>query len=172
MGKEKKNVLNVLGTNIFKKHGVLDFNGLFTGIPQWLRLHSYDFFEKGRSEKVTSTGKYIESNWVAEREVTPYVKYKMKINILVRDLTDVAVEKHGKTIKMQRGRVEVDFKTEMEKNYMKDGRRRFNPEKEFQEILRVFYERYVAKQELSKQEDKLLLESQDFVKHIHQFLYP
>lgn len=172
MGKEKKLVVGNYGPHLFKKHGIVDFNGLMAAIPQWLRTQGYDFMEKGRSEKSTSTGKYMESNWAAEREATSYVKYKFKINIWARDMTDVAVEKHGKTLKLQRGRIELDVKSEMEKNYPKDGRKTFNTDKKFQEILRIFYEKYVFKQQLSTLEDKLLFEHQDFVKFLQQYLYP
>ena len=171
MGKEKKLTMGVLGPVVFKKNGVADFNGLLAAIPKWLRTQGYDCLEKGRSEKSTSTGKTIESNWIAMKEVTAYVRYIIKINLFVRDLTDVAVEKHGKTVKMQRGRIELDFKSEYEKNYPRDGKKVFNTDKKYQEILRVFYERYVVKQQLTALDDKLLFESNDFVKHIQQFLY-
>ena len=172
MGKEKRLVIGVLGPTVLKKHGIVDFNGLISAIPSWLRSQGYDCIEKGRSEKSTSTGKYIESNWIAVKEVTGYVKYIVKINIFVRDLTDVAVEKKGKTVKLQRGRVELDFKSEFEKNYARDGRRWFNTEKRFQELLRIFYERYAVKQQIKTLDDKLLFESNDFIKYVQQFLFP
>lgn len=172
MGKEKKPIVGINGPHLFKKHGIVDFNGLIAAIPQWFRTQGYDFLEKGRSEKSTSTGKYIESNWVGFKEVSSYVKYTLKVNLWVRDLTDVAVEKHGKTLKLQRGRVELDIKSEMEKNYKKDGRQTFNTDKKSQEILRVFYERYIFKSQLTTFEDKLLFEYQDFIKELQKHLYP
>lgn len=172
MGKEKKPIVGIYGPHLFKKHGIVDFNGLISAIPQWYRTQGYDFLEKGRSEKSTSTGKYIESNWVGVKEVSSYVKYYIKINIWVRDLTDVAVEKNGKTLKLQRGRIELDIKSEMEKNYEKDGRRTFNTKKKFHDILRVFYEKYIMKSQLSAFEDKILFEYQDFIKELQKHLYP
>lgn len=172
MGKEKKNPITVLGPNLFKKHGIVDFNGLFSFIPHWLRTQGYGALEKGRSEKITSTGKAIESNWIAEKEVSDYVKYRVKINLFVRDLTDVAVERHGKTVKLQKGRVEIDFKSEMEKNIMINGRQRFNPDKDFHNFLKTIYEKYIIKPQLQALEDKLLAESQDFIKTMQSHLYP
>lgn len=171
MGKEKRPIIISFGT-VMKRHGIVDFKGLISSIQGWLRTQGYDFIEKGRSEKSTSTGKYMESNWMAEKEVSGYVKYRIKINLFVRDMTDVAIEKSGKTLKMQRGRIELDIKSEMEKNYEKDGRRWFNPKKKFHELLRIFYERYIAKQHLSSLDDKLLFESQDFAKYLQKSLYP
>ena len=108
----------------------------------------------------------------AAKEVTGYVKYIIKVNVFVRDLTDVAVEKKGKTVKLQRGRVELDFKSEFEKNYARDGRKLFNTDKRFQELLRIFYEKYVIKQQIKTLDDKLLMESMTFTKHVQQFLFP
>jgi hypothetical protein len=169
MGKEKKNPISVVEQYLVKKHGLFQFEPAFKAISSWFKAHSYEFIEKGHSEKVGSTGRTVESNWVAERKITDYVKFNVKVDVWLRDMTDVAMEKDGKKIKMNRGRIEFIFNADMEKNYAdKYGESKFDEHKgTFSNFLKEIYEKYIIKSKLSGFEDKLYNEVVDLADSIN-----
>lgn len=165
MGKEKKTELKVVEHYLLKKHGLFNFDKGFSSIQSWLNSHDYDFIEKGRGEKVGSTGRGLESEWGASRKVTDYVEYNITIRVWLRDMTDIAVEKDGKTVKVNRGRLEIIFDSKMVKNYTdKYGKSKFNTRKgSFSNFLREIYEKYIASGMLGDYEDKLADETNDLI---------
>ena len=171
MGKEKKNPIVVLQGNIIKHKGFLDFNGLIKGIPRWLTQHGYDVVQKGHSQKQTGSGGYLEANWEATREATDYVMFKIKVDIWLRDLNDVAVERNGKTVKMNRGNIEITFNSEMSKDYNKIFSNKEGEVTEFNKFIREIYEKHIIKSKLSAMEDKLLLETQTLMEYVRTFLH-
>lgn len=119
----------------------------------------YGFAEVKHSEKDTSTGKEIESEWTGSRKVTSYVKYVIGINIVLKDYKEVTVEQDGKKVKTGLGRLEITFKADMEKNYEKV----FSEKKSnFSNLLKELYEKYVAKKRLKDYEDRLENEVRSF----------
>ncbi|MBU2589564.1 MAG: hypothetical protein KKA65_03115 [Nanoarchaeota archaeon] len=169
MGSEKFNPVVVVGNFVVKKSGILDFDKLFKAIPKWMKDYNYDPMEKSHSEKKTPTGIYIESSWKGSRKVTEYVKFIITVDVLLRDLTDVAVQDDkGKQVKRQKGRVELVFNAKMEKNYKKN----INEDKgSLGNFFKMIYEKYVAKSELEKYEDKLYDETTDFIETLKGYFY-
>ncbi len=169
MGKEKKNPITVMGNHVVKKSGILDFDGLFKAIPQWMNQYNFKPMEKSHTEKETSTGIYIESSWKGSRKVTEYVKYEVSVDILLRDLTDVMVQDdEGKQVKRQKGRIELVFNAKMKKNYDK----KLSEEKgSFSNFIKTFYEKYVARNTLDKYEDKLKEQMEDFIETLKAYFY-
>ncbi|MFH0798294.1 MAG: hypothetical protein V1906_02685 [Candidatus Woesearchaeota archaeon] len=170
MGKEKKNPIGVIGGQRIRHKGLFDFNGLMKGIPDWLTQHGYDIFQKGHSQKQTGSGGYLEANWEAFKETTEYVMFKVKVDIWLRDLNDVAVERNGKTVKMNKGNIEITFNSEMVKDYNKIFATKDGEIKPFHKFIKEVYEKHVVKARLSALEDKLLIETQALMDHIRTFL--
>lgn len=171
MGKEKKNPIGVIGGQIIKHKGLFDFNGILKGIPGWLTQHGYDIIQKGHSQKQTGSGGYLEANWEATREVTEYVMFKIKVDIWLRDLNDVAVERNGKTVKMNKGNIEITFNSEMSKDYNHIFANKDGEATSFHKFIKEVYEKHVIKSKLSAMEDKLLIETQDLMEHAKTFLH-
>jgi len=167
MGKERINPLPIVSNFTIKKTGIIDLNGLFAAIPEWFERYNYTFFQKGHSEKVSSTGRYIESVWKGERKVSYYVKYILQLEILARDINDVLVEDRGKKLKRTRGRIQLVFNSQLEKNYLKT----FSETKgTFSYFIKLFYEKYIIRYWLKKHEEKLYFETQDFMETLKNFL--
>lgn len=167
MGKEKMPVVPVIQNQIIKHRGLFNFDTLLEGAPDWMGKHNYDFFQKAHSQKKKPGGGYLEATWVAERKVTEYVKFEISVDFWIRDISDVAVEKAGKTVKMSKGNVEITFSSKMVKDYDK----RFSDVPgSFSHFLKEMYERYVIKAKLEALEDKLLFETQDLIEHMKKFL--
>lgn len=170
MGKEKKNPIPVITGQIIRHKGLFDFNGLLKGIPGWMTQHGYSIMQKGHSQKQTGSGGYLEANWEALKEATEYVQFKIKVDIWLRDLNDVAVEKNGKAVKMNRGNIEITFNSEMSKDYNKIFATKDGEATAFHKFIRGIYEKHVIKSKLSAMEDKLLAETQSLMEHAKSFL--
>ncbi|RME54431.1 hypothetical protein D6777_03840 [Candidatus Woesearchaeota archaeon] len=171
MGKEKKRKIGVIEGVIIKHKGFFDFNAIISEIPAWFKKHKYDNFQKGHSQKPTPGGGYFEGTWKAVKEVTDYVKFDITVDIWLRDMQDVAIEKEGKTIKANKGNIEITFNANMEKDYAKQFTNRKGEETEFLKFLRELYEKYVIKSKLSEYEDKLEYEAKDLIEHVKKHLF-
>lgn len=167
MGKEKKNPVRLISNYVISHNGIFDFDGLFPAISEWYDNMNYAHFERKHSEKMTSTGKYIEANWVGEREVTDYVVFKINLEIWLRDLVEIAVEVDGQPVKRQKGRIELVFSCEFEKNYKDQFDDR---EGTFSHFLMKMYERYIIADQLDVFESKLIVETVDFINTLKKFL--
>jgi hypothetical protein len=171
MGKEKKREIKEIEGLIIKHKGIFDFNGIINEIGSWFNKHKYDWYQKGHSQKPTPDGGYFEGEWVAEKEVTEYVKFKISVLIWLRGLQDIAIEKDGKTIKMNKGNIEITFNASMVKDYAGTFRNKKGEETEFLKFVRELYEKYVIKSKLSDFEDKVEDEGKDLIEHIRKHLY-
>lgn len=171
MGKEKKRKIDVISGQIIKHNGIFDFKGILDAIPGWLSQHGYDYVQKGHSQKAKPSGGYFEGNWVATKEVTEYVRFNISVDIWLRDLKDIAIEKDGKTIKSNKGNIEITFNSSMDKDYKSTFTNRKYEETNFLKLIREFYEKYVIKSRLSSYEDKIEAETQDFIEYIKRYLH-
>jgi len=169
MGNEKTNPIKVVENFVVKKSGILDFDGMFKAIPEWMDFYKYSPMEKSHTEKKGPTGIYIESSWKGSRKITEYVKFIITVNIFLRDLTDVAVQDDkGNQVKRQKGRVELVFNAKMQKNYKKNISEEKNS---FGNFLKSIYEKYIIKDKLEKYEDKLYDETTDFIETLKSYFY-
>jgi hypothetical protein len=171
MGKEKQRKIGVIASQIIKHKGIFNFNAILDAIPDWLSQHNYDYVQKGHAQKAKPSGGYFEGNWIAEKEVTEYVKFNISVDIWLRDLKDIAIEKNGKTEKSNKGNIEITFNSGMEKDYKKTFTNKKYQETEFLKLIREFYEKYVIKSKLSSYEEKIEAETQDFIEYIKTFLH-
>lgn len=169
MGSEKSNPIIVVGDLVVKKSGILDFDGLFKAIKEWMERYNYEPMEKSHTEKKGSTGIYIESSWKGSRKVTEYVKFIITVDIFLRDLTDVAVQdEEGNQVKRQKGRLELVFNAKMQKNYKKN---LSEEKKSFGHFMKMLYEKYIIRDKLDKYEDKLYDEVTDLVETLKEYFY-
>lgn len=166
MGKEKKRTIEVIEGQIIKHIGLFDFNGILDTINAWFSKHNYDFFQKGHSQKPKPAGAYFEGTWKGTKEVTEYVRFNLQIDIWLRDMQDVAIEKDGKTKKINKGNIEITFNSSMDKDYKDIFSNRKGETTEFYKFVREMYEKYIIKSNMSSYEDKLLDETQDFIEAI------
>lgn len=166
MGKEKKNPIRVVEKVRIRKVGVFDYRKVHAHIHSFFTTMGYSFAETKHAEKMTGSGRDIESEWSASRKVDSYVKFKISIAIILKDYKEVTVEENGKDVKTGNGRLEMIFNAEMEKNYAK----LFSEKKgEFSNALKELYEKYLAKEKLDKYEDKLMAETLSLYENIKMF---
>lgn len=162
MGKEKKKKLGIYKNYQITHHAFCDFSGLLKALAQWFGDMQYFYQEKGISEKDIGTGYEVESNWIAERKINPYVKFEIQVNVHARDLRELVLA-DGRH--MQSCRLIIRVSSDVIKNYDKT----FG-DSGFQEWLRQFYERYVVDDELAGYEGKLYIESTAMINTLKQYL--
>lgn len=103
----------------FKYSGVADWNSGYKSLADWLSEHKYDHFEKKFKHKSgTVFGKQEEIEWEAEREVTPYAKFKINVHFWIDGLEDVQIKSQDNKIKkLQKLRVKAEFSSSIEQDY-------------------------------------------------------
>ena len=98
--------------------GLGDLDETYKFARDWFWKEEYNLVEDSYSEKIKSTGKEIEIEWTAAKELTDYFKATLKIKWRILAMTDVEVEKDGKKKKMNKfGEFGMEFKGILEKDY-------------------------------------------------------
>lgn len=88
--------------------GLFDFEALYGAIIDWCKNEGYIWEEETYKHKVPSPkGAELEWYWIAEKEVTDYVKFKINFFPHAWDITEVEVVKDGKRKKLTSGRIEI-----------------------------------------------------------------
>lgn len=145
-------------------HSYIDVVGLTKGFAKWFDSMGYDFWETGLSEKDLGTGGYLEVDWVGERKITEYFKFNIKIKFWVRDLRKVTLENGEETYY---GRAQFIIDTNLQKDYQE----RYSLFSKWENFLRIFYERYIIKEEINDYFGQLSGESADFADMIKEYLH-
>ena len=158
MGKEKFKTIPIFIEYQITHNAYIDFIDIVRELPAFFDERKYYFFEQKRGEKDTGVGFEIESIWTANREVDPYVKFDILIQLFLRDVRKVVLE-DGKETYWARAIVRIN--SNMEKNYRKTfGSNWWN------ETLRQIYERYIIRPRLDAFEGKAVEDCLDLVAHI------
>jgi hypothetical protein len=165
MGFEKLRTVPVFNKYQINHHAYIDILGLTKQFPIWFDSMGYDFWESGVKEKPIGTGDYLEVDWTAEKDVSFHMRFTIKIKFWIRDLRKVTLESGEETFY---GRAQFIIDTALVKDY----ENRFHKFNKWQEFLRQFYERYIAKEQLHiKFFGQLVMESMDLSNMIRSFLH-
>lgn len=152
MGIEKLKEIKVVNRAQIKHHSYVDIMGLLKSIPTWFNQMGYFFYEKGLAEKDIGTGDQIETEWIAVKEVTEYVKYEFELIVIAKDIRKVVLE-NGEEIYW--GRTLIIITATIKKDYQN----KYNGP--WGEFIRQFYERYIVGDELKRFMGKLVGEAGD-----------
>ena len=152
MGIEKIQEIKVVNRAQIKHHSYVDIMGLLKSIPTWFNQMGYYFYEKGLAEKDLGSGDQIETEWIASKEVTEYVKYEFELSIIAKDLRKITLE-NGEEVYW--ARILIIMTATIKKDYQNKYKGPWG------KFMREFYERYLVKDELKKFMGKLVVESID-----------
>jgi len=101
-----------------KFKGLFDFDRLMREVRSWLIENSYEFQEGSYKHKIpTPLGYEQELVWTAERKVTGYVRYKIRIFFHFYEMNDVEVVKDNQRVKMAQGRFFIEMLPTVELDY-------------------------------------------------------
>ena len=149
-----------------KDKGIFNFKATYRALHTWLTDESYLLNEKKYKETVSASGaKDVEIKWAAEKKISDYFRFVIKVNWIVLGMTDVEVEIDGVKQKANKGQLELHISTVLEKDY--ENRWDNRP---FFKFLRTLYDRYLIPSRIEKYEAKLLGEMDEFVAQCKAYL--
>ncbi len=148
-----------------KQSGLFDFKEFYRFCYTWLVDEDYDVLEKTYSEKVTAQGKEVEIAWIAEKKVTDYFKFVLKVSWRILGMNTVEVEKNGKKMNMEKGNVEIKVSGVLYKDY--EHRWDKGPVPKF---LRTIYDKYLIRSRIEHFEGKIFEEADEFLAQAKSFL--
>jgi hypothetical protein len=125
----------------------------------------YGITEDLYNEKLSSSGKEVMIEWTANKKVTDYFKFQIKVNWHILGMKDAEVEIDGKKVSTNKGEIEMVLKG----NIIKDYEKRWE-DKPSWKFLRGIYERYIIRETIDEYEDDLKNEVKDTIKDIKAFL--
>lgn len=122
----------------------LNFEGLFSlkdvhGIlNDWANAKGLGFEEQLHTESVQPEGRFVEMEIVMDKKVSDYVKKIHRAKIQVSGMNDKVVERNGKKVKLQHGKIQFVFDGILETDFEK----RWESKPLFY-LIRSVFERYV-----------------------------
>jgi len=129
-------------TLIIRYKGVLDLDGLYRIIVQWLKARRFWFHESTYKHKVPSPfGAEEEITFRAERKCNNYYKDDIVVYFHIWDQQDVEVIKEGKKQKLIKAKVEIRIQGTLGLDYQG----RFE-KTAFAQKLRNFMHKYIIKE--------------------------
>jgi len=107
----------VVGGLTISYEGLFNPSDLYKIIDDWQKKHNYDKTEKESIEYVRPEGKYIELRMEPCRKESDYVKFIIKIHIVMENLKERVVEIEGQKEKMYEGKITINFEGWIETDY-------------------------------------------------------
>ncbi len=148
-----------------KHKGIFDFKGLYSYAYDYLNSEGYDIMETKYSEEITGDSKEIKIEWEAEKKISDYFKFSIKMGWKFLGLKKIKIKKEGKEIDTNSGVAEIKFKAILIKDY--ENRWEDAPIWKF---LRGVYDRYLIRSRIDEYETKIITELNDFIDQIKSFL--
>jgi len=97
--------------------GIFSPRELYRIIDDFQKKHNYDKTEKESIEYVRPEGKYIELKMEPYRKETDYVKFIIKMHVIMENLKETVVEVDGQKENMYEGKVTINFEGWIETDY-------------------------------------------------------
>jgi len=97
--------------------GLFNVTELYKMIDGYLRTKSYDRSEPKNVERVRPEGKFIDIELFPWRKLTDYARSRIRIRIVMTDIKEVEVEKEGRKVKMNQGKVQFTFDGWLDTDY-------------------------------------------------------
>lgn len=148
-----------------KQVGYWNYGDLYNMTFGWLKDHNYAVNEDAYTEKLSGAGKEIQISWVAQKKVTDYFLYEIKLDWHILTMKDAEVEIDGKKVKTNKGEVKITFKGSIVNDYESRWE-----DKPIWKFLRSVYEKYVIREAVDEYEDDLEDDVRDMIKDTKAFL--
>ena len=146
--------------------GIFLFSGLYGFAHSWLKdKEDYNVGEYKYSEKVSGNSREIAIEWAASKKMGDYFKAEIKVEFKVTDLTDVEVEIDGNKKRMNKGKVVVEFKGALIKDYSSKWE-----DKPLNKFLREVYNKYITPQRVEDMEGKVVGDTRKLKEEMKAYL--
>lgn len=147
------------GSTFFR--GFFDFKQAYNFLYSWLSDYEFNVEENKYSEKITPEGKEIEIEWTAERDITDYFRFAIKIRWFITKMTTQDVG--GKSL--NKGDIEMTLTGYLVKDYDEKWE-----STAFSKFLRSIYDRYIIKGRIEHYENRISEEVDEALAQIKSFL--
>ena len=147
-----------------KQKSVFALGELYTLLYKWFELYGYDFQEQEYRDIEQAGKKNLEIRWYAEKRIDDYVKYVIKVSMMVRGMEEVEIEEEGTKRTSNKGEVEFRFDGFLEKDYENRW------EGGFMKFAREVYDKFIIKGRIDSLETELHAELYKFIDEIKAFL--
>jgi len=128
----------------FKFSGIFNYSELYRILDVWFRDKFFDKFEKRNEEFQNPDGsRQLEIELTPWKKYTDYYKAIIKIEMLVKNMKNVEIEKDGKKIMMQKGDIQFKMNGYLVSDY--ENRWNTNLQYFFRDIFDKFIYRRVTK---------------------------
>lgn len=145
--------------------GLFDFAELMNHVQGYFKSEGFGWFEAQHNEIVKETGKDIFIMADNRREISDYAKSRIVIYITVRDLTDVEIEKDGRKLIVNRGKVTFEFEAYILTDYM--GRFEGKP---WMYFYRAIMEKFVGVREIHRYRTLVREDIDIILREVHGYL--
>jgi hypothetical protein len=144
---------------------MFDFPAMYQFAHTWLKGKEYAVDEEKYAEKVGSNSRDITIEWKATKLLSDYFKIEHKIKFEIDKLSDVEVEIDGVKKKMNKGKVTMEIKTALVRDW--NSKWEPNPTTKF---LRDVYNKYVIPSRVDAMIDRSKNDAKDFKEELKSFL--
>ena len=149
-----------------KNTGLFEFPDFYKFCYEWLTQETdLEISEDKYKEKLSGNSKFINIEWTGTKKVTDYFKYKIKVEIIIENMTDVEVAKDGVKMKTNKGAVNVKVKGILVRDY--NGKFETTATRKF---MRSIYEKWIIASRIEQFEDKLFGKCDEFLSQVKAFL--
>lgn len=148
-----------------KYSGLGNFKDAYKYLYSKIESEGFALIEDSYSEKISGSSKEIEVEWSANKKVSDYFKYSLKVKWDVKGMSDVEVELDGKKKNMNKfADLAISFTGTLEKDYESkwEGTN-------VQRFLKEAYHKYVIPQRLASMEDGVRSMVQDLKEDMKAF---
>ena len=145
--------------------GLFDFADLMRQVQQYFRDHGFGWFESQHNEIVKETGKEIFVQGDNRHEISDYAKSRIVIFITVKNLTDVAIEKDGRKMIVNKGKITFEFEAYVMTDYM--GRYEKKP---WMYFYRAMMEKFIGVREMHRFRTLVREDLDNILREIHGYL--
>lgn len=144
--------------------GPFDFNDLVTMIQRWTFERGFDRKLEKNFEQTTQAGKHIEWQFTHWKKITDYMRYHLRVRMLVSNYVKVDAVKENKKVKVGNGKILIYFDGYMELDYFHkwDSRPVFM-------FFRVLFDKFVYKHYTERFEQRLTYDMTHLYNEVEKF---
>ncbi len=143
--------------------GIIPIDDLYKAIFKWAKLYGYKIVEKEHKTALSPEKRDHVFNWTIERKPTDYIKFKIDVEVKVKNLKEVKT-KTGKK-KYYKGDIDFLFIAYFEKDY-EDAFGK-NPVIKF---TREVFDKYITESKMQRLEKELLRDRDKLISEVKAFL--
>lgn len=162
-----KEDLSVVPEIKMKWKATFDMGELYKHMKYWLDYQGFGdenetFQEEKFAQRMKGSSQQIEIRWSAQKNVSDYFAYKIRVGFFILGLKDVEIEKDGRKITTQTGEIEIRIKSDL----VVDRKKKWGDAKTMSQSI---YEKFIVKDRIDDYKIDLYSKTYAFHDEIKSF---